>query len=75
MQTYLVGGAVRDELLGFTSQDKDFVVVGSTPEQMLAAGFRPVGKDLPTMMNMPWLALSARPPKAIRASQFMLRQK
>ena len=41
MKTYLVGGAVRDELLGFPVQDKDFVVVGSTPEEMVAAGFRP----------------------------------
>jgi len=40
MQTYIVGGAVRDELLGYAIKDKDYVVVGSTPEQMVAAGFR-----------------------------------
>lgn len=51
MQTYLVGGAVRDELLGFTVQDKDYVVVGSTPEEMLAAGFKPVGKDFPVFLH------------------------
>jgi tRNA nucleotidyltransferase (CCA-adding enzyme) len=51
MQTYLVGGAVRDELLGFTSQDKDYVVVGATPEAMLAAGFRAVGKDFPVFLH------------------------
>lgn len=51
MQTYLVGGAVRDELLGFAVKDKDYVVVGSTPEQMVAAGFRPVGKDFPVFLH------------------------
>jgi tRNA nucleotidyltransferase (CCA-adding enzyme) len=51
MQTYIVGGAVRDELLGFPIKDKDFVVVGSTPEQMVAAGFRPVGKDFPVFLH------------------------
>ena len=44
MQTYLVGGAVRDELLGFAVQDKDYVVVGATPEEMESAGYRPVGR-------------------------------
>lgn len=51
MQTYLVGGAVRDELLGFAVKDKDFVVVGSTPEAMIAAGFRPIGKDFPVFLH------------------------
>ncbi len=51
MQTYLVGGAVRDELLGFSVQDKDYVVVGATPEEMEAAGFRPVGKDFPVFLH------------------------
>ena len=51
MQTYVVGGAVRDELLGFAVKDKDFVVVGSTPEAMLAAGFKPVGKDFPVFLH------------------------
>lgn len=51
MQTYIVGGAVRDELLGFAVKDKDFVVVGSTPEAMLAAGFKPVGKDFPVFLH------------------------
>ena len=51
MQTYIVGGAVRDELLGFKIKDKDYVVVGSTPEAMLAAGFRPVGKDFPVYLH------------------------
>ncbi len=51
MQTYVVGGAVRDELLGFSVKDKDFVVVGSTPEAMIAAGFRPVGKDFPVFLH------------------------
>lgn len=51
MQIYLVGGAVRDELLGFTVQDKDYVVVGSTPETMVAQGYRPVGKDFPVFLH------------------------
>jgi tRNA nucleotidyltransferase (CCA-adding enzyme) len=51
MQIYIVGGAVRDELLGFVVKDKDYVVVGSTPEEMLAAGFKPVGKDFPVFLH------------------------
>lgn len=51
MQTYVVGGAVRDELLGFDVKDKDFVVVGSTPEAMIAAGYKPVGKDFPVFLH------------------------
>ena len=51
MQAYIVGGAVRDELLGYAIKDKDYVVVGSTPEQMVAAGFRPVGKDFPVFLH------------------------
>ncbi len=47
----MVGGAVRDELLGYAVKDKDFVVVGSTPEAMLAAGFKPVGKDFPIFLH------------------------
>ncbi|MDO9366874.1 MAG: multifunctional CCA addition/repair protein [Methylotenera sp.] len=50
-QAYLVGGAVRDALLGFVVKDKDYVVVGSTPEAMVAAGFRPVGKDFPVFLH------------------------
>lgn len=51
MQTFIVGGAVRDELLGFAVKDKDYVVVGSTPEAMLAAGYKPVGKDFPVFLH------------------------
>ena len=51
MQVYCVGGAVRDALLGLPVKDKDFVVVGSTPEKMLAQGFRPVGKDFPVFLH------------------------
>ncbi len=51
MQTYVVGGAVRDELLGLPVQDHDWVVVGATPEDMLAKGFRPVGKDFPVFLH------------------------
>lgn len=51
MQIYLVGGAVRDRLLGLTGSDRDWVVVGSTPEAMVAAGYRPVGKDFPVFLH------------------------
>ena len=51
MQTYVVGGAVRDALLGLPVQDHDHVVVGATPDEMLAAGFRPVGKDFPVFLH------------------------
>lgn len=51
MKIYVVGGAVRDALLGLPVQDHDHVVVGATPEQMVAAGFRPVGKDFPVFLH------------------------
>jgi len=51
MRSYVVGGAVRDELLGLPVQDKDHVVVGATPQQMLDAGFRAVGKDFPVFLH------------------------
>ncbi|MRV75771.1 multifunctional CCA addition/repair protein [Duganella sp. FT92W] len=51
MQIYVVGGAVRDELLGLPVQDHDHVVVGATPEQMVQQGFRPVGKDFPVFLH------------------------
>jgi tRNA nucleotidyltransferase (CCA-adding enzyme) len=51
LKTYLVGGAVRDALLGITGADRDWVVVGSTPEAMVALGFTPVGKDFPVFLH------------------------
>lgn len=51
MQTYLVGGAVRDELLGLEVKDRDWVVVGATPEEMLAKGFKQVGADFPVFLH------------------------
>ncbi len=51
MQIYAVGGAVRDELLGLPVQDRDYVVVGATPEEMVRLGFRPVGKDFPVFLH------------------------
>ena len=51
MHIYTVGGAVRDALLGLPVKDRDYVVVGATPEQMLARGFRPVGKDFPVFLH------------------------
>lgn len=51
MQVYLVGGAVRDTLLGRTVTERDYVVVGATPAQMLAKGFTQVGKDFPVFLH------------------------
>ena len=51
LNTYLVGGAVRDELMGLPVKDRDWVVVGSTPEQMADLGFRPVGKEFPVFLH------------------------
>ena len=51
MEIYSVGGAVRDELLGLPVKDRDFVVVGTTPQAMLDAGYRPVGKDFPVFLH------------------------
>ncbi len=51
MEIYCVGGAVRDELLGLAVQDRDYVVVGATPEQMASLGYRPVGKDFPVFLH------------------------
>jgi tRNA nucleotidyltransferase (CCA-adding enzyme) len=51
MKTYMVGGAVRDALLGLPVQDRDWVVVGATPEALAAQGFLPVGKDFPVFLH------------------------
>ena len=51
MKVYLVGGAVRDELLGRASGDRDWVVVGATPVEMIEAGFEPVGRDFPVFLH------------------------
>lgn len=51
MNTYLVGGAVRDALLGLPVVDRDWVVVGTTPDAMLEAGYRSVGKDFPVFLH------------------------
>lgn len=51
MKTYLVGGAVRDFLLNRPVKEKDWVVVGETPESMIAKGFKPVGKDFPVFLH------------------------
>jgi tRNA nucleotidyltransferase (CCA-adding enzyme) len=51
MKTYIVGGAVRDRLLGLPVMDRDYVVVGATPEEMVAQGFTPVGRDFPVFLH------------------------
>ncbi|HWP20011.1 MAG TPA: multifunctional CCA addition/repair protein [Burkholderiaceae bacterium] len=51
MKVYMVGGAVRDRLLGLPVQDRDWVVVGATPDEMAAAGYTPVGRDFPVFLH------------------------
>src|SRR6056297_731607 len=51
MDIYLVGGAVRDTLLGIPVKDRDWVVVGATPEEMLSLGYRQVGADFPVFLH------------------------
>ena len=51
MKTYLVGGAVRDELLGLPVRERDWVVVGARPEDLLGQNYRPVGKDFPVFLH------------------------
>ena len=51
MKSYVVGGAVRDELLGLPVKDRDHVVVGATPEEMEKAGYKPVGRDFPVFLH------------------------
>lgn len=51
MQKYLVGGAVRDRLLGLPVTDRDWVVVGATPEQLLALGYQQAGRDFPVFLH------------------------
>ena len=51
MKVYLVGGAVRDALLRLPVKDKDWVVVGATPQQLLDAGYQQVGRDFPVFLH------------------------
>lgn len=51
MKIYKVGGAIRDSLLGKEPKDSDWVVVGSSPEEMIARGFKPIGKDFPVFLH------------------------
>ena len=78
MEIYLVGGAVRDALLGIPVKERDWVVVGSNPEEMHDLGFKKVGKDFPVFFiqtpkkNMPWQGQKEKGVKGIRALFFML---
>ena len=51
MKIYLVGGALRDKFLNIPVKDKDYVVVGSSPEEMISKGFKPIGKDFPVFLH------------------------
>jgi tRNA nucleotidyltransferase (CCA-adding enzyme) len=51
LKAYVVGGAVRDELLGLPVKDRDWVIVGATPEEMARLGFKPVGRDFPVFLH------------------------
>ena len=72
MKTYLVGGAIRDRLLGLEPKERDWVVVGSTPSEMRSKGFKQVGKDflsfftLKQVKNTPWLELKENQVTVIR---------
>ena len=77
IKTYLVGGAVRDHLLGLPVKDRDWVVVGADAQTMLAQGYQPVGKDFPVFLtrtatkNTPSPVPSVKLPKAMPDSVFM----
>ena len=79
MEIYLVGGAVRDKLSGRPIKEQDYVVVGATPEALVARGFKPVGADFPVFIhpkvvkNMLWRVLSANQVMAIRVLHFTVR--
>ena len=60
MKIYAVGGAVRDELLGRPVADRDFVVVGATPQAMLDLGYRPVGREFPGLSRAFPLGVESR---------------
>jgi tRNA nucleotidyltransferase (CCA-adding enzyme) len=74
MKRYLVGGAVRDRLLGRTVGDRDWVVVGADPGELLALGYLAVGRDFPVFLiprrakSMRWRGPSERPAPATTAS-------
>ena len=51
MKIFQVGGSVRDAVMGVEANDKDWVVVGSSPEKMIAEGFKPIGKDFPVFLH------------------------
>ena len=51
MKIYKVGGAVRDSLLKVNASDNDWVVVGSSPKEMIAEGYKPIGKDFPVFLH------------------------
>jgi tRNA nucleotidyltransferase (CCA-adding enzyme) len=51
VKIYRVGGSVRDELMGRPAGDRDWVVVGATPEMLIASGYRPVGRDFPVFLH------------------------
>jgi hypothetical protein len=77
MEIFTVGGAVRDELLGLPVQDRDYVVVGASPEEMLARGFKPGRQGLSRFScirsrtrNTRWREPNARPAAATRALLF-----
>ena len=51
MEIYKVGGAVRDSLMGVKPSDTDWVVIGSSPEEMISGGYKPIGKDFPVFLH------------------------
>ena len=51
MKVYLVGGAVRDQLLGYPVKERDWVVVGASPKQLIKQGYQQVGRDFPVFLH------------------------
>ena len=61
MRVYLVGGAVRDQLLGLPVKDRDWIVVGAVPATLLSLSYQQVGKDFPVFLNLCLLYTSPSP--------------
>lgn len=66
MKIYLVGGAVRDQIMGLSVKDKDYVVVGSSSEEMVKLGYKPVGKDFPVFLHPKHIKSLLWPEQSVR---------
>ncbi len=71
MKIYKVGGAIRDSLMGVKSYDNDWVVVGSSPEEMVSNGFKPIGQAMPQYREMPMTEAQPAAPEYAKSVQKM----